>query len=95
VHLCCCFCFRFYHHAWEESKDIPDAYERLILDVIQGEKSLFIRDDELAVAWEIFSGALHELESDPSLKPVPYEFGSKGPRESNFLAQRCGVNWSI
>lgn len=84
----------FYHHAWEESKDIPDAYERLILDVIQGEKSLFIRDDELAVAWEIFSGALRELEADKARKPVPYEFGSKGPRESDFLAQHYGVQWS-
>lgn len=84
----------FYNHAWEESKDIPDAYERLILDVIQGEKSLFIRDDELAVAWEVFSGALHELEADKSRKPVPYEFGSKGPKESDLLAEKVGVEWS-
>jgi glucose-6-phosphate 1-dehydrogenase len=84
----------FYHHAWEESKDIPDAYERLILDVIQGEKALFIRDDELAVAWDIFTPALKALESDPAFKPVPYEYGSKGPRESGFLAHHYDVEWS-
>lgn len=84
----------FYHHAWEESKDIPDAYERLILDVIQGEKALFIRDDELAVAWDIFTPALKELESNPAYKPVPYEYGSKGPTEVAALAERFGVEWS-
>lgn len=84
----------FYHHAWEESKDIPDAYERLILDVIQGEKALFIRDDELAVAWDIFTPALKELESNPAYKPVPYEYGSKGPTEAAALAERFGVEWS-
>lgn len=84
----------FYHHAWEESKDIPDAYERLILDVIQGEKALFIRDDELSVAWDIFSPALKELETDTFYKPVAYQYGSTGPVESGYLASHYGVEWS-
>lgn len=84
----------FYHHAWEESKDIPDAYERLILDVIQGEKALFIRDDELSVAWDIFTPALNELESNPYYKPVIYKYGSPGPIESGYLASHHGVEWS-
>ncbi len=84
----------FYRHAWEESKDIPDAYERLILDVIQGEKSLFIRDDELEVAWNIFTPALKELESKDAPKPETYEYGSLGPRESEYLAAKYGIQWS-
>lgn len=84
----------FYHHAWEESKDIPDAYERLILDVIQGEKALFIRDDELEVAWDIFTPALKELEQSAGRKPVTYEYGSTGPTESDQLAEKHGVAWS-
>lgn len=84
----------FYRHAWEESKDIPDAYERLILDVIQGEKSLFIRDDELEVAWNIFTPALEELEGEDIPKPEIYEYGGKGPRESEYLAAKYGIQWS-
>lgn len=42
--------------------DIPDAYERLILDVVRGDKSLFIRNDELQASWNIFTPVLHEIE---------------------------------
>ncbi|KAI0561788.1 glucose-6-phosphate 1-dehydrogenase [Gracilaria domingensis] len=84
----------FYRHAWEESKDIPDAYERLILDVIQGEKSLFIRDDELEAAWTIFTPALEELEGPTASKPELYQYGSSGPQSSNDLASKYGVEWS-
>mmetsp|Transcript_2719 Transcript_2719/g.4928 ORF Transcript_2719/g.4928 Transcript_2719/m.4928 type:complete len:562 (-) Transcript_2719:2337-4022(-) len=84
----------FLKTAWEESKDIPDAYERLILDVIQGEKSLFIRDDELDVAWKIFTPALLDLENGDSYPPYPYEFGSKTLLQSEYLAARLGVRWS-
>lgn len=84
----------FYRHAWEESKDIPDAYERLILDVIQGEKSLFIRDDELDAAWKIFTPALHELEQKDAPMPEPYRYGSGGPQASIDLAAKHDVRWS-
>lgn len=57
---------------------IPDAYECLLLDVIRGDKSLFIRWDELAAAWDIFTPALHELETT-GVVPEPYDFGSRGP----------------
>lgn len=50
----------------KESKDIADAYERLILDAVHGEKSLFVHDDQLRISWELFSPALHELESHDS-----------------------------
>lgn len=84
----------FYRSAWEESKDIPDAYERLILDVIQGEKSLFIRDDELDAAWRIFTPALLELETDGAKRPELYQYGSMGPANSDELADSYGVQWS-
>lgn len=55
---------------------------------------MFIRDDELAVAWDIFTPALKELESDRSYKPVSYEYGSTGPVESDYLAAHHQVEWS-
>jgi len=58
--------------------EIPDAYERLLLDVIHGDKSLFIRADELVAAWDIFTPVLHEIEKE-RIRPRPYPFGSQGP----------------
>ncbi len=60
------------------SELIPDAYESLILDVIQGDHSLFIRGDELQAAWDVFTPALHALDQQ-AIQPVPYAFGSDGP----------------
>ena len=57
---------------------IPEAYESLLLDVIKGEKALFIRNDELEAAWDIFTPILHQIEKD-KIKPEIYKFGSKGP----------------
>jgi glucose-6-phosphate 1-dehydrogenase len=54
---------------------IPEAYENLILDVVKGDKSLFIRDDELQAAWDIFTPLLHHLEEN-EVEPVPYSFGT-------------------
>jgi len=84
----------FYREAWEESKDIPDAYERLILDVLYGEKSLFIRDDELKVAWDIFSDAIKHLETDSNREPERYKYGTRGPVEADYLAARYDSKWS-
>ena len=66
-----------------ESK-IPDAYECLLLDVIRGDKSLFIRSDELAAAWDIFTPVLHDVER-LALAPEPYDFGSSGPSRASNL----------
>ena len=60
------------------SEQIPDAYESLLLDVMEGDRSLFIRSDELQAAWDIFTPVLHEIERR-KLVPQPYEFGSEGP----------------
>ncbi|MBP7869207.1 MAG: glucose-6-phosphate dehydrogenase [Candidatus Hydrogenedentes bacterium] len=65
--------------------EIPDAYESLLLDVIQGDKSLFIRADELEAAWDIFTPVLHDLESC-TIPPQPYPFGSHGPKSALALA---------
>ncbi len=61
------------------SEEIPDAYESLLLDVIQGDRSLFIRADELQAAWDIFTPVLHEIER-AHVVPEPYPFGSHGPK---------------
>lgn len=70
--------------------EIPDAYECLLLDVIRGDRSLFIRSDELEAAWDVFTPVLQALESK-HIQPEPYAYGSRGPSAADRLAERHGV----
>ena len=73
-------------------RELPDAYERLILDVVNGDKRLFIRNDELMAAWERFDPLLASLEEDRVI-PELYPFGSRGPIGAHYLASKYGVRW--
>lgn len=68
---------------------MPEAYERLILDVVKGDRNRFVRSDELENAWRIFTPVLHELERDRP-EPVPYEYGSRGPAGMDDMVAQVG-----
>lgn len=70
-----------YGSRYKEVK-LPDAYERLILDVFCGSQMHFVRSDELSEAWRIFTPLLHEIEESKS-HPIPYVYGSRGPDEAD------------
>ncbi|KAI9125829.1 hypothetical protein K1719_003247 [Acacia pycnantha] len=80
------------HYAARYSKEIPDAYERLLLDAIEGERRLFIRSDELDAAWSLFTPVLKELE-ERKVTPEYYPYGSRGPLGAHYLAATYGVRW--
>ena len=63
---------------------MPDAYERLILDVFVGSQMHFVRSDELAEAWRIFTPLLHRIETE-KVPPTPYKYGGRGPQEADDL----------
>lgn len=69
---------------------IADAYENLLLDVIRGDRSLFIRSDELEAAWDIFTPVLQQLDQQQS-QPQPYAIGSSGPAALEALGMRHGI----
>ncbi|CAD5185114.1 unnamed protein product [Musa acuminata subsp. malaccensis] len=79
-------------YASRYSKEIPDAYERLLLDAIEGERRLFIRSDELDAAWELFTPLLKELE-EKKIGPELYPYGSRGPIGAHYLAANYNVRW--
>jgi len=56
---------------------IPDAYESLLVDVLRGQRTLFLRKDELEAAWDIFSPLLHEID-EKNVEPEAYAFGTPG-----------------
>jgi glucose-6-phosphate 1-dehydrogenase len=70
-----------YDHTFKDI-EVPDAYTRLLLEVLRGQQATFVRDDELRVAWKIFTPLLHEIESK-NVQPLQYAFGSRGPREAD------------
>lgn len=78
-------CFRYMN-------EIPDAYERLLLDAVEGERRLFIRSDELDAAWGLFTPVLKELEEN-KLVPEYYPYGSRGPVGAHYLAAKYNVKW--
>ena len=67
---------------------LPEAYERLLLDAIQGDASLFARADEIEMAWGLIDPILAGWEQPDAPPLVFYEPGSWGPAEADdFLAQ--------
>ena len=80
----------------------PDAYTRLLLDVLRGKQATFVRDDELQAAWDIFTPLLHKMyppDGGPRSADVPevvkYAFGSRGPEESDRIVRKLGYRrWS-
>lgn len=79
---------------------IPDAYEALILDVFNDNHSNFVRDDELEVAWKIFTPILHKIDAG-KIKCEPYPYGSRGPDSISAFIEKYGYkrdtqpyNWS-
>jgi glucose-6-phosphate 1-dehydrogenase len=79
-----------YGHAFTESS--PEAYERLILDVLLGEPSLFPVNAEVERSWEILDPALEHW-ADEEKGPDPYSAGSWGPASANAMMARTGRQW--
>ncbi|TCL10265.1 glucose-6-phosphate 1-dehydrogenase [Shimia isoporae] len=69
-----------------------DAYERLIMDVIRGDQTLFMRGDEVEAAWG-WADPLIAAWQESGKKPVPYDVGSSGPEEALMLLHRDGRRW--
>jgi glucose-6-phosphate 1-dehydrogenase len=72
---------------------IPEAYERLLLDAIQGDAALFTRADEVEMAWSLIDPILRTWEADQSPPVARYEPGSWGPVEANVLLSKDGRGW--
>jgi glucose-6-phosphate 1-dehydrogenase len=74
---------------------IPDAYERLLLDVLKGDASLFTRGDAHELAWGLVDNIIEGWESEVAPPLAIYEPGSWGPVESTKLIAHAGYSWSL
>lgn len=71
---------------------IPEAYEALILDCIQGRHSNFVRDDELLASWAIFTPLLHAID-EGKVPYTTYPYGSRGPEKLDEFVAKFGYQY--
>ena len=72
----------------------PDAYERLLMDVVRGNLSLFMRRDEVEAAWT-WIDAIHAAWAATDQRVELYPAGDDGPREADDLLKVDGRSWSV
>ncbi|WP_375257625.1 glucose-6-phosphate dehydrogenase [Citreimonas sp.] len=75
-----------------DADEVPDAYERLIMDVIRGNQTLFMRGDEVEAAWAWTDPLIDEWEARGDV-PQPYDIGAAGPEDALMLMHRDGRKW--
>jgi glucose-6-phosphate 1-dehydrogenase len=73
----------------------PEAYETLLLDAMQGDATLFMRSDQVEVAWDVITPILETWESRPSLEFPNYAAGMWGPENAEALIAREGHTWTV
>jgi glucose-6-phosphate 1-dehydrogenase len=83
----------FHYHSSFSETVIPDAYERLLLEALEGDASLFIRSDAIIEAWKLIDPILQGWEGPDSPELVIYKPGSWGPRSADELLARSGRKW--
>ncbi|HET6574360.1 MAG TPA: glucose-6-phosphate dehydrogenase [Fimbriiglobus sp.] len=81
-----------YKEAFAE-RPLPEAYERLLLDAMQGDAALFMRADEIERAWEIMDPIIAATERPDAPPPEPYPIGSEGPPCATDLLATDGRKW--
>ena len=71
----------------------PDAYERLLVDAMLGDSTLFIRRDEVEASWRIVDSIINGWKLLPASSLHPYAAGTWGPKEADELIERDGREW--
>ncbi len=82
-----------YETAFQEGS--PDAYETLLLDVMLGDATLFMRADQVEAAWRIVTPVLEHWAQTPPENFPNYAAGTWGPEEAERMLERCGHDWKI
>jgi glucose-6-phosphate 1-dehydrogenase len=72
---------------------LPEAYERLLLDAMQGDASLFMRADEIERSWEIIDPFIRVSEAPGAPPSEEYPVGSDGPPGGDALLAQDGRKW--
>ena len=82
-----------FHYSDLSEVHLPSAYERLLLDCMQGDATLYSRGDAVEKAWEFVQPILDEWQNNPDFPLYGYPAGTWGPEESEALLQRDQRTW--
>jgi glucose-6-phosphate 1-dehydrogenase len=82
-----------FHYQSSFSGSLPEAYERLLLEAMEGDASLFTRSDAIEASWRLIDPILQGWETQNTPPLVIYPAGSWGPEEANQLLDREGHRW--
>ncbi len=83
----------FHYHSSFNETVLPDAYERLLLNAIRGDASLFTRSDSIEAAWRLIDPILQGWETADAPPMAQYERGAWGPATADELLARTGRSW--
>ncbi len=83
----------FHYSDHPDGEELPEAYQRLLLDVISGDASLFARSDEIERSWQIMDPVLDAWEKGSGPPLVTYARGSWGPAAADELLSWSGRQW--
>lgn len=72
---------------------LPDAYERLLYDIVQGDQTLFTRADGVEECWKFMDPVIQYWEKNPKAPVYSYPAGTWGPIESDKLLKKTGSGW--
>ncbi len=85
-----------FHYAGDfQNGRLPEAYERLLLDALQGDASLFARGDEIELAWGLIDPIVEGWQGEQAPPLAPYRAGSWGPAAAQELVQQEVRNWIL
>ncbi len=82
-----------FDYSEKTKKDAPEAYETLLLDVISGDQTLFMRADQVEAAWEVVMPVLDHWENNKMTNFPNYPANSWGPENADALIAKDGFHW--
>jgi glucose-6-phosphate 1-dehydrogenase len=82
-----------FHYSDLAVKRIPEAYERLLLDCMTGDSTLFARADAVMAAWTFLDPVLKEWETNPCVPIFGYPAGTWGPERADDLIEGIDMAW--
>lgn len=84
-----------FHYNDSYASGTPEAYETLLLDIMEGDSTLFMRADQVESAWEALMPIINVWETSPSVNFPNYDAGMQGPEDAESLIARDGHNWVV
>ena len=84
-----------FHYRTSFHITLPDSYERLLLDALAGDASLFTRSDEIEACWRLVDPVIQGWEREGIPELVSYLPGTWGPSDAHDLLARDGRRWRL